>query len=202
MDWPGLLKKMAPNAMPTVVDAFRSADAVFESFSLTSPLVLAHFLAQASHETGAFTRLEENLNYNASRLMAVWPKRFPSLDIAKAHAGKPERIANKVYGGRLGNVAPDDGWRYRGQGLLHPTGRANYARLGRLSQLPLEQQPELVRAARYMLPIALHDWNSRKLTPLALADDLEGITRNINGGLNGLENRAEWLMDWKGALGV
>lgn len=92
---------------------------------------LAAILAEAYHETGGRMQpVEENLNYSARRMGQVWPKRFPTTASAQPYAGNPRALANKVYGGRLGNVAPDDGWRYRGRGLAQITGRANYSKFG------------------------------------------------------------------------
>ena len=201
MNWPGLLLQLAPEAHPNVVEAFQSADTAFADFKVNTPLLQAHALAQASHETGGFRRIEENLNYSADGLMATWSSRFPE-DVAKKLARNPEAIANRAYSGRMGNTQPGDGWRYRGRGIFQLTGRANYASMGRLAQIPLEAQPELALASRYLLPVALHYWNSRGLSALAERDDLEGITRKINGGLNGLEDRARWLARGKDALCV
>ena len=90
---------------------------------------LAYILATAYHETGGKMQpLQENLNYSMNRLVQVWPKRFPTLASAKPYANNPEALANKVYGGRMGNVKPGDGWQYRGRGLVQITGRANYAK--------------------------------------------------------------------------
>src|SRR5574339_742506 len=97
----------------------------------TSLFHLAAILAEAYHETGgAMQPVSENLNYSAQRLTQVWPKRFPSLSAAKPYANNPQRLANKVYGDRLGNVDPNDGWLFRGRGLAQITGRENYARFG------------------------------------------------------------------------
>jgi putative chitinase len=97
----------------------------------TSLFHLAAILAEAAHETGEKMQpISENLNYSAQRLMQVWPKRFPTLSAAKPYANNPRRLANKVYGDRLGNVDPDDGWIYRGRGLAQITGRANYQKFG------------------------------------------------------------------------
>ena len=97
----------------------------------TDPRWLAYIMATAHHETGArFAPVEENLNYSAKRLTEVWPKRFPSIAAAKPYANNPERLANSVYGGRLGNDEPGDGWKYRGRGFVQVTGKDNYAKYG------------------------------------------------------------------------
>ena len=97
----------------------------------TSLFHLAAILAEAAHETGEKMQpVSENLNYSAQRLTQVWPKRFPTIASAKPYANNPQRLANKVYGGRLGNVDPNDGWLFRGRGLAQITGRENYARFG------------------------------------------------------------------------
>ena len=97
----------------------------------TSLLHLAAILAESYHETGGQMQpVSENLNYSAQRLTQVWPKRFPTLSAAKPYANNPQRLANKVYGGRLGNVDPNDGWLFRGRGLAQITGRENYAKFG------------------------------------------------------------------------
>ncbi|ANK73723.1 hypothetical protein FA04_14505 [Ensifer adhaerens] len=97
----------------------------------TSLFHLAAILAEAYHETGgAMQPVEENLNYSAQRMTQVWPNRFPTVASAKPYANNPRRLANKVYGGRLGNDGPDDGWTYRGRGLAQITGKTNYAKFG------------------------------------------------------------------------
>ena len=199
MNWPGLLLEVAPEAHPNVISAFESAETVFSDFNLSSPLRLAHPLAQFAHETGGFARLEENLNYSAMGLMRTWPSRFPP-DVAARCACNPEMIANRAYQGRYGNKDPGDGWKYRGRGLIQITFRANYADMGKRCHLPLEVQPELVIASRYLLPVALTWWCSHGLLELSDRDDLKGITKVVNGGTNGLEDRRHWLDVWKRAL--
>jgi putative chitinase len=107
---------------------------------------VAMLLAQVGHESGGLQRVEENLNYSAQRLMAVWPTRFPTLQTAAAYANNPERLANMVYGGRMGNgdALSGDGWRYRGRGPLQITGADNYRRAGAAIGRPLLQRPELL----------------------------------------------------------
>jgi len=116
----------------------------------SDPRWLAYIMATAHHETGArFAPVEENLNYSAKRLMQVWPSRFPSLAAANPYANNPERLANSVYGGRLGNTSSGDGWRYRGRGLVQITGKANYEKYD-LADTP-EKASENETAARIIV---------------------------------------------------
>lgn len=156
---------------------------------------LHHFLAQVAHESGGFTKLEEDLSYSAPRLMAVWPKRFPTISIARGYERQPYALAEKVYGNRLdlGNSKPGEGWKYRGRGLIGITGKANYEEHEKASGLPLVENPALASEPDEATRIALAYWRSRGCNMLADADDLEGVTRRVNGGRNGLEDRARWL---------
>src|SRR5688572_27900908 len=138
-----VLLALAPRARDAYRQALARLDLLEAAGLLAHPLRLAHFLAQVCHETGGLTVLVESLNYRAARLMDVWPKRFPTLALARRYAGRPRELANKVYGGRMGNVDPDDGWKYIGRGLLQITGRDHYARVGRALGIPLETQPSM-----------------------------------------------------------
>lgn len=158
---------------------------------LTTPLRVAHFMAQVAHESAGFTRLEENLNYSAERLHAIWPKRFPTVESAALYARNPVELANKVYGGRLGNDKPGDGWRFRGRGLIQLTGRANYAAYG------VEADPEIAAQPRDAARLALLYWARKALNDEADRDDIEAITRAINGGTVGLEERKALLVKAK-----
>lgn len=164
-----------------------------ETYQVSTPARLHHFLAQVGHESAGFTRLEENLSYTAARLMQVWPSRFKTLNDARPFERQPYALAEKVYGERMGNCAPGDGYRYRGRGLIQITGRNNYERFGRISGLALLENPGLAADADDATRIALAYWRAEGCNLMADADDLEGITRKINGGLNGIEDRAAWL---------
>jgi putative chitinase len=181
----------------TPADAVRFADAVEDAASLyeiDTPQRLAAFLAQIGHESQGLRRTSENLNYSASRLRAVWPSRFTeSQALSLEH--NPEGIANHVYGGRLGNREPGDGWRYRGRGLIQVTGRRNYEatteelaeKLGTVPDFVL--QPDLLENPRWAALSAGAYWASRHLNELADAGKLDAIGRAINGGDNGREDR-------------
>lgn len=194
------IEALAPSADPVYRRAF--AGEILEATPLADhPLRLAHFLAQVCHETGGLTVLEENLNYRTpERLMAVWPSRFRTVAAARPFVRSPRALANKVYGGRMGNVDPDDGWKYRGRGLLQITGREHYARNGRALGIPLEAQPELAIAPEHAVAIALETWRASGCDAPADANDIVAVTRRINGGLIGLPDRRAWLAKTKAAL--
>lgn len=194
-------------AMPRV-DAHRWAGPLNEAmarFEIGTRERAAAFLAQVAHESDECKRLVENLRYSASRLCAVWPKRFPTIASAVPYANNPEKLANHVYANRLGNgnEASGDGWRYRGRGLMQTTGRSNYRATGAALGLPLDAVPELLEQPRPAALAAGQFWASRGCN--ALADSVPGddddtdfvrITILINGGKTGLASRRVY---WKRA---
>jgi putative chitinase len=184
------LKAFAPSA-PAGLAPHLSAAATLNAI-ITADRI-CHWLAQLAHESGGLVRRLENLNYSADRLRQVWPSRFPDDDTAIRYARQPERLANFVYGGRMGNRLPGDGWRYRGRGLVQLTGRDAYVHVGRLAGLPLEADPDLLLTDFGAAEAAGAFWTWKALNPLADRDDLKGITRAVNGGLNGLADRTAWL---------
>ena len=145
------------------------------------------FLGQILHESAELTRFSENLNYSAARMCKVWPTRFPTLAAAAPYAMNPEALANKVYGGRMGNTQPFDGWRYRGRGPIQLTGKDNYAFVGDLMGQDLVGLPELMEQPRYALEATIHWWEKR--IPDRMLGDPEKITQRVNGGLIGLADR-------------
>jgi len=151
------------------------------------PRTTAHFVSQVLHESGGLRYLAENLNYSAERLCAVWPKRFPNADRARPYAHNPEKLANYVYAGRMGNTEPGDGWKYFGRGLIQITGRSNYALMQELTGLQTLDDPDLLTEPNAALLSALAWWGES----LPEADDMsvEQVTRVVNGGLNGLDER-------------
>lgn len=151
------------------------------------PRATAHFMAQVLHESAMLTVLAENLNYSADRLVAVWPRRFPTADRARPYARNPEGLANYVYGGRMGNTEPGDGWRYRGRGLIQITGRSNYELVQELTGLPAVNDPDLLLEPGPALLSALAWWGES--VPDAEDASVEQVTRRVNGGINGLADR-------------
>ncbi|WP_051389536.1 DUF2272 domain-containing protein [Bradyrhizobium sp. Ec3.3] len=169
---------------------------------LDNGLRTAHFFAQMLEETGGFKIQTESLWYSPSRLMAVWPRRFPTLEIAEQYAHNEEKLGNYVYGGRLGNVNPGDGFRYRGRGLLQITGRNAYAKYGNQLGIDLEGNPDLAFHRDHCLAIAAAEWaasghHGRSCNELADADDLVDVTYAINGGQTGTDDRRHWLRKTK-----
>lgn len=166
-----------------------------------SPLRLAHFLAQILHESGGLRILEEDLTYrSAERIRAVFgSRRFPTLAAAEPYVRQPERLAEKVYGGRkdLGNRLPGDGWLFRGRGPLQLSGRANYEYWGKVFKADLAARPERVLEPEFALRIPMGFWSRVPCGEAADLDDLEGVTRLVNGGLIGLEDRRQWLVKTK-----
>lgn len=192
---------------PDIHSAYREAmildgQAVFDQFGISgSPLRVAHFIAQVLHESGAMTLQFENLNYSAERLALVWPGRFRPrgpLDPA-AYAHNEEKLANAVYAGRLGNVAPGDGFTYRGRGLLQLTGRLAYEQATavlREKNAPVPdftEQPDAVLDPLWCLGAAAATWFAKGCNALADADLLDEITLRINGAAFSLPQRLAWL---------
>ncbi|AGW14118.1 glycoside hydrolase family 19 protein [Megalodesulfovibrio gigas] len=188
------INRLCPAAEPDLVKAFDHAGDVLPGHGIGTRLRLQHFLAQVFHETGQLRRAEESLNYTtAARLMVVWPSRFKRPADAMPFVSNPQALANAVYGGRMGNTQPGDGWAYRGRGLLQLTGREMYARVGRAAGLDLETSPELACAPETALLVAATVWALKQCNASADQDDVAGVTRRINGGSNGLQDRTRLL---------
>lgn len=155
-------------------------------------------LPQVLHETSMLTRLEENLSYTPERLCVVWPGRFPTLASALPYAHSPQKLANLVYGGRMGNSDTNDGWRFRGRGPLQLTGRAGYRLAGELAGQDLETVPELAAQPRFGLEIARLWWEG-KVPDLYLGDQVK-LRRIVNGGQIGLPHVKELAALAQGVL--
>lgn len=169
------------------VDALNAA---MERFEINTPERVAEFIAQVGHESAAFTRLEENLNYTATGLRATFPSHFTNAEIT-AYQHWPEAIANRVYAHRMGNgdEAGGDGWAFRGRGLVQLTGRNTYRACGDALGLNLMDHPDLLLLPANAALSAAWFWQSRGCNELADAGDFKSITFRINGGLNGWTER-------------
>jgi putative chitinase len=175
----------------------------FEKYGIDTPKRQAAFIGQCMHESGGFKLLEENLNYSAKALMATWPSRFTSEEMANQYARNPEKIANKVYGGRMGNAdeSSGEGWKYRGRGIKQLTGKENYQRCGEALSVDLVENPELLLEPKYAALSAGWFWNKHNLNDLADKADIETMTKRINGGLLGLDARKAAIAKAESILG-
>jgi putative chitinase len=163
-------------------------------FELNTPNRLAHFLAQAGHESGNFRLVKENLNYSAKGLNGIFKKYFPTLEAAKAYERQPEKIANKVYGGRMGNgpESSGDGAKFCGRGYIQLTGKQNYQAFFKSMNLDINSDPTLV-ATKYALASAAWFWSKNGLNKIAdtgaTTAVVTSITKRVNGGTIGLDDR-------------
>jgi len=166
-------------------------NAAFAKYDISTPARQASFIGQCSHESGNFRILEENLHYSATALMRVWPSRFPNLEVANQFAGNAEKIANKVYAGRMGNGDEEsgDGWKYHGRGLIQLTGKDNYANCGSSLSVDLLGNPDMLLDPKYAALSAGWFWGKKGLNSLADSQDYDTMTKRINGGLIGLDDR-------------
>jgi len=164
---------------------------VFHRYEINTPARQAAFIGQCAHESANFRTLEENLNYSAEGLMKTWPSRFPTLEVAKPYHRNPEKIANRVYGGRMGNGTEEtgDGWLYHGRGLIQLTGKDNYTLAGDALGMDFVHSPDYVLVPKYAALTAGWYWNKRQLNKEADAKDYTGMTKKINGGTIGLDDR-------------
>ena len=178
-----------------------------ESFQINTPQRIAAFIAQTAHESGGYTMLQENLNYSADTMAVVWANRFAEMGADKkpikengknkpnkfalALHRKPEMIANVVYSNRMGNgtIESGEGWKYRGRGLKQLTGKDNYTRCGQALGIDLVSNPDMLFDPEYAALSAGWFWNANKLEKFADVEDLEGMTKKINGGLIGYADR-------------
>jgi putative chitinase len=173
-------------------------------YGIDTPLRLAAFLAQANHESDGLRVLSEGMNYSADGLQATWPKRFDPATAAE-YARNPERIANKVYANRMGNgdEASGDGWRYRGGGIFQLTGRDDYKQYGAAVGLDLLSDPNLIRVPGWPAAMsAAWEWDRSKINPLADAGNIDAVSKRINGGTIGLNERRRCYAVAKRALGA
>lgn len=177
-----------------------SAPAVFAKYGINNPLVLAHLMAQISHECGAGHDVVENLSYSPIRMTQVWPSRFPNTSAAAPYANNPRALANKVYNGRMGNrTGSDDGWNFRGRGASQTTGREGYERVFKNTGLDVVNHPDILIDPQFFLLCGVADFINCGCLPYAKADDILNVTKRLNGGTVGFDQRVHWLKKWKEA---
>jgi putative chitinase len=170
---------------------YNALEKALPDYDINTPQRVAAFVAQCAHESGGFKFLKENLNYKAESLMRVWPRYFPNIDIARQYAGKQEMIANRAYGGRMGNGPEEtgDGWKFCGRGLIQLTGRSNYQAFADSIETDIEDIPAFLATFEGAVQSACWFWENNNLNQWADAGDILTLTKRINGGTLGLEDR-------------
>ena len=187
MNLESLSKKIPANVMEEI-------PLIMEKFGIDNPLRLSHFLSQCAHESGNFKLVRENLNYSADGLRKIFPKYFPTIEVANKYARQPEKIANKVYANRMGNgdEASGDGWKYKGAGFVQLTGKDNYAAFDKFVDDDILANPDLV-ATKYPLMSAAFFFHKNKLWDICdkghSHDVVVAVTKRVNGGVHGLDER-------------
>lgn len=184
------LKKVLPGNQ-YVEYWFHALDKLLPDYEINTPQRIAAFLAQCKHESGNFTAIKENLNYRAESLMRVWPRYFPTMEIATQYAHNQEKIANRAYANRMGNGSEQsgDGYRYCGRGLIQLTGKDNYQAFADSIQTPVEEVPAYLETFEGAAQSACFFWEDRNLNRFADVNDIKSMTKVINGGYLGLEER-------------
>ena len=184
------LRQMIPKN-PYIDNWYKAISEILPEYEINTPKRVAAFLAQCAHESGGFIFLKENLNYKAASLRKVFPKYFPDDATAAAYANKPEKIANRVYANRMGNgdEASGDGWKYCGRGLIQLTGKNNYTFFAASLDIPVEEASEYLETFEGAVQSACFFWEQNKLNQWADAGDILTLTKRINGGTIGLEDR-------------
>ena len=169
----------------------------FARFNISTPIQQGAFIGQCGHECANFKVLKENLNYRAATLMKLWPKRFPTLEVANEYAGQPKKIANKVYANRMGNrdESSGDGYRFAGRGCIQLTGSTNYFNAGKALGVDFWADPDLVATPKYAALTAGWFWSTHKCNEVAQNQDWTRLTKIINGGTIGLQDRIKHTLE-------
>ena len=186
------LKQLLPKN-PYVSQWHHALSQLLPDYEINTAKRIAAFIAQCAHESGGFLFLKENLNYKAETLTRIWPKYFPA-DVAKDYASRPnkqEAIANRAYANRMGNgdEASGDGWKFCGRGLIQLTGRTNYTWFAASIGITVEEASEYLQTFEGAAQSACWFWENNNLNRFADVDDILGLTKAINGGTLGLEDR-------------
>ena len=203
---PEQLREILPKN-PYIDQWCEALNKILPDYEINTPQRVAAFIAQCAHESGGFVFLKENLNYRAASLRKIFPKYFPDDAIANDYASRPnkqEAIANRIYGGRMGNGPEDsgDGYRFCGRGLIQLTGRNNYEAFAESIETPVEEIPEYLQTFEGAVQSACWFWETNNLNQYADTDDIKTMTRRINGGFIGLEDRIKHYEHAKHVFGV
>jgi putative chitinase len=185
------LKQILPKN-PYVEHWFKDLSQLLPDYEINTPQRIAAFMAQTTHESGDYIWLQENLNYKPETLMKLFGSHFPGgLAEAQQYKGQPQKIANHIYGGRMGN-GPDetgDGWKHCGRGLIQVTGRDNYAWFAASLQISIDEASDYMQTFEGAAQSACWFWETNKLNALADVGDFTKMTKIINGGTIGLDDR-------------
>lgn len=183
---------------------YHALEQALPDYDINSPQRVACFLAQCMHESGNFKFLKENLNYRAESLVRVWPKYFPSIDVARQYAQKPEKIANRAYANRMGNGPEEsgDGWKFCGRGLIQLTGRNNYQAFADSIETNIDDIPEYLQTFEGAVQSACWFWENNNLNTWADKGDMVTLTKKINGGTLGLDDRIKHYQHTLNVLGA
>ena len=184
------LKQLLPKN-PYIDHWHKALSQLLPDYEINTPQRIASFIAQCAHESGSFVFLTENLNYKAESLMKVFPKYFTEMSVAKAYEKKPEKIANKIYANRMGNgdEASGDGYKYRGRGLIQLTGKTNYEWFAASIEVKPEEASAYLETFEGAAQSACWFWESNNLNKEADSGDIKLMTKKINGGYIGLDDR-------------
>jgi putative chitinase len=183
------LKQLVKN--PYIDHWYQALEQLLPDYEINTPLRVAHFVAQCAHESGNFVFVRENLNYKAASLQKIFGKYFPTGELAQQYANRPEMIANRIYASRMGNgdESTGDGWRYHGRGLIQLTGKDNYTFFAGSLDISVEDAAAYMETFEGAAQSACWFWEQNNLNRFADANDVRGLTRTINGGYIGLEDR-------------
>lgn len=194
------LKQMV-RTNPNVEGWFKSISSFLPTYAIVSPNRVAAWVAQCGHESNDFRFLTENLNYPAGALRTLFSKYFITDQMAAAHERKPEKIANVIYANRMGNGPENtgDGWKYRGRGLIQLTGKSNYSRFAKDIKMSLDDVPRYLETVDGAVHSACWFWSANNINKWADSKDITTMTRIINGGTHGLEDR---LLRYNNALQI
>jgi putative chitinase len=176
---------------PNAEHWFEALCEILPDYDIDTVPRVAAFLAQCAHESGGFRAIKENLNYKAESLCKVWPRYFPSIDVARQYAQQPEKIANRAYANRMGNGPEEsgDGWKFCGRGLIQLTGKDNYTRYAQSTEQSLDEASEHLTTFEGCVQSAAWFWEANNLNQYADSGDILTMTKRINGGTLGLEDR-------------
>lgn len=189
---------------PYVDQWYEAICEILPEYEINTPQRVAAFIAQCAHESGGFKFLKENLNYKAESLVKVFPKYFKTLDEARAYEKQPAKIANRIYGNRMGNgdEASGDGFRYCGRGLIQLTGKENYTWFAASLEIPVQEAAEYLETFEGAVQSACWFWETNNLNQWADKGDILTLTKRINGGTIGLEDRIKHYNHALHVLGI